>query len=139
MFRLKNRESGFTLIEMMVVIAIIAMLSASVLAAVSSARSKSKQSRVIADIQLAFAQAENYYNQQSGAYECTATGGDQVWWDISLRMVKNGGSDLKCTPYITGTVGKYKVTAKIEGKGVYCVDWDGNNKSDGSADAGRGC
>ncbi len=68
-----NRQKGFTLIELLVVIAIIGLLSSVVLASLSSARSKSRDSqRVSTLIQLRTA-LELYYSKH-GSYPSTVGG-----------------------------------------------------------------
>ncbi len=63
----KNKE-GFTLIEMLVVIAMIGILSAVVLTALGPSRNKAKDSRIISDVNQARAIAEGYYNATDGTY-----------------------------------------------------------------------
>lgn len=50
MIKLKNKTSGFTLIEMMVVIAVIGILSTAVLAGLAPGRKKARDARVISGV-----------------------------------------------------------------------------------------
>jgi prepilin-type N-terminal cleavage/methylation domain-containing protein len=59
-------NSGFTLIEMLVVIAIIGILSASVLVALGPSRDKAKDARIISGIKQAQAIIETLYNPTGG-------------------------------------------------------------------------
>jgi len=56
------KKRGFTLIEMMIVVAIIAILSGVILTGLNSARKQARDSRRMADIKNIQAQLEVYYN-----------------------------------------------------------------------------
>lgn len=62
---IKNRK-GFTLIEMLVVVAIIGILSSVVLIGVSGARQRARDARRISDISRIQANLELSYNQATG-------------------------------------------------------------------------
>ncbi len=59
--KLAGAQSAFTLIELLVVIAIIGILSSIVLVAINSARTRAKDSHVIADVQQLRVQIESEY------------------------------------------------------------------------------
>ncbi len=69
-----NKNKGFTLVELLIVIAIIGILSAVVISALGSARNNSKEKSAIAQMNQARNQAEIYYNSH-GSYEnlCNVT------------------------------------------------------------------
>lgn len=62
-----KRDAGFTLIEMLVVVAIIGLLSSAILVGLGEARSRARDSRRIADIRQIQNGLENYYFE-SGTY-----------------------------------------------------------------------
>lgn len=82
------KEAGFTLVEMLVVIAIIGILSATVLTALGPARNKAKDARIISELNQIRAIAETVYD---GSYidfnqdqlEVAKAGAD---------ILKNGGN-----------------------------------------------
>jgi general secretion pathway protein G len=68
------RPRGFTLIELLVVIAIIGLLSSVVLASLSQARSKSRDSRRIADLNQIRNALELYYHNFGDYPDCLYSG-----------------------------------------------------------------
>jgi prepilin-type N-terminal cleavage/methylation domain-containing protein len=62
---LTKSKKGFTLIELMIVIAIIGILTAVVLAALSSARAKSRDAKRLSDVKQIQLALENYFDNNS--------------------------------------------------------------------------
>ena len=69
---MKNRK-GFTLIELLVVIAIIGLLSTLAVVALSSARSKSRDAKRIADVKQVQTALELFYNDAQSYPQGTGT------------------------------------------------------------------
>jgi prepilin-type N-terminal cleavage/methylation domain-containing protein len=67
----KNKK-GFTLIELLVVIAIIGLLSTLAVVALSSARTKARDSKRVADMKQVQTAMELYYNTNSAYPSCAA-------------------------------------------------------------------
>lgn len=71
---MKNRNKGFTLIELLVVVAIIGLLASVVLVALTSARSKSRDSKRIADMRQIATGFQVYFSENQ-TYPTTTVGG----------------------------------------------------------------
>ena len=92
---MKFKAKGFTLIELLVVISIIALLSSIVLASLSSARSKARDSQRIQEIKQ-IQTALELYRQDNGRYPasyngsgCGATSPNTSWCN-SIQSVSGG-------------------------------------------------
>lgn len=64
-------NKGFTLIEMLVVVAIIGLLSSTILVGLSGARSKARDARRISDLRQIQTGLENYYVENNQSYPQT--------------------------------------------------------------------
>lgn len=91
-----NRK-GFTLIELLVVIAIIGLLSAVVLASLSTARSKARDSKRIAEIKQLMLALEMYNNEVGhfpNSTNCGATRPNTSWCN-SIESLNSNGSWIR--------------------------------------------
>jgi len=90
----KNTKRGFTLIEILVVIAIIGILSSVVLASLATSRAKARDARRIADLEEVKKALELYYDS-NGAYPPT----DVAPYPLPL-VIKTGGfiAQIPVTP-----------------------------------------
>lgn len=120
--------TGFTLVEMLVVVAIIGILSAAVLVALGPARDKAKDARVISAVNQARSIVESQYNPSTGKYPLKA----DLDVNPSIVTAKQDASNNGATMYVesTGAQGKFRVFAKLntklENKDVsWCADSSG--------------
>ena len=111
---------GFTLIEMLVVIAVVGILSAAVLTALGPARNKAKDSRIISALNQARAVAAAEANFGKLATDITANQG-------GLYIVK--ASDTL----------SYSAYSALASGGFYCVDSAGNAKPVPTAPTASAC
>lgn len=101
MFFLVGKRSAFTLIEMLVVVAVIGILSSVLLTALGPARNKAKDARIIQEINQVRAYAETLYNGNYealpeieppfGGGEDNILIGDDILQELFDDMKKNGG------------------------------------------------
>lgn len=129
----KNR--GFTLIEMMVVIAVVGILSAAVLAGLSPARNKAKDSRIISGVQQARSIVETLYDPVSGLYPAGEPA-DTSYGAVKADVAKAGGT----LTYTTDSGNSFTISSvlKSDGTKYYCVDSSGTVQIGTSPGAGTG-
>ena len=82
--KLNNRRGGFTLVEIMIVVAIIALLAAIAVPGVLRARKRSQASRIINDLRLIDSAVDQY------AIETNKTSGSQVLVADWTNYLKKG-------------------------------------------------
>src|SRR5579885_643046 len=101
---LRNRRAGFTLVEIMIVVAIIALLAAIAVPNFLRARKRSQATRILEDLRIIDSAIDQY------AIENNKSSGDGVVWADIQKYLKNGsvlynsnGSDLLGNQYSGGT------------------------------------
>lgn len=107
---IKNKNSGFTIIEILVVIAIIGLLSAIVLVGLTSFRQRGRDARRVADLRQAQNALELYYAKNS-VYP------DAANWSALSDALVNGGigvakipNDPRCASTNCASANNYRYT-----------------------------
>lgn len=126
-----NKKSGYTLIEMLMVVAIIGMLASSILIGLGSSRAKARDTRRITDLKNVQTVLELYYSKYNSypkMAEAIGTDETLTWTELSnilisketgLNANKIPGDPLKSSgwTYYYGTNGQsYVLGAKLETK-----------------------
>src|SRR4051795_9202741 len=103
--KLNSRRGGFTLVEIMIVVAIIALLAVIAVPNFLRARKRSQASRVLEELRLIDAAKDQY------AIEYNRKGGDSVSWSQVQLYLKptsslysSGGKDLFGNSFAIGNV-----------------------------------
>jgi len=132
--KLKNNQQGFTLIEMMVVIAVVGILSAAVLAGLGPSRAKARDARVISGLNQIRTIAETVYDPTSNdPYSTLTTAAASVTADIATQ-----GNPATITP--TSDKFGFAASAKLPSNDkLYCVDSSGFSGLKENAAAGTPC
>jgi prepilin-type N-terminal cleavage/methylation domain-containing protein len=117
-----TNNKGFTLIEMLVVIAVVGILSAAVLASLGPARSKAKDSRIISGLNQVRAIAETLYD---GDYAAVAI--DQADIAKITADISNNQGNLIISRPVGDLI--YAAESVLASSGYYCVDSAGTAKS----------
>lgn len=106
---MKNLRKGFTLLELMVVIAIIGILSSVAVVSFSSARGKARDAKRISSGK-AVISAMTIYTDDNSALPTAGTPGDGVW-DGKGKLVK--GSTTYLSPGPGGTTATWALASSV--------------------------
>lgn len=106
---LTQSQRGFTLLELLIVIAIIGILTSIVLVSLGSAREKSRDAARASQAQEIVKALELYYTQQ-GSYPTVASGGENLT-AIETELVGNGYMGSIPIDSIYGAAGYYYCSA----------------------------
>jgi len=133
-----HKNKGFTLIEMLVVIAMIGLLSAVVLVALGPSRNKAKDARIMSDVKQIVAIGQTFYDPTNSTYNISAFKGSgdvqNAFNDINTQL---GGSSISSTNvsdniYPKGSAASsttstsFAVWSPLLGGNNFCADSEGN-------------
>lgn len=88
----KIKQEGFTVIELLVVISIIGLLSATILVSLNSARQKSRDARRLADVRQILNALELYYADNFAYPDQLFAGGDPILTSVGVTRAEIGES-----------------------------------------------
>lgn len=143
-------KKGFTLVELLIVIAIIGVLSSIVLNALSGARTKAADSKIKQQL-VGFRRAAEifYYNQTPNSYGVTVSNSCSTAGSVFASQSTNDGNPYsylntwagittpsQITCYSTGSA--YAVSISLS-SGYWCVDSTNTSKSRNSAITSTAC
>ena len=100
----KNRAGGFTLVEIMIVVAIIALLAAIAVPNFIRARRRSQASKVLNDLRMIDAAVDQYAIETSKASGATVAKTDWIAYVKKDTILYNTGADLFGNDYGAQTV-----------------------------------
>lgn len=123
-------KRGFTLIELLVVIAIIGILASVVLASLNSARDKGADAAIKSNLNNARAQAELYYDDNSGSYASVCTGAGGIA-EFVTGAGDSGSAATDCDDSATAWAAEAQL--KSNTSNYYCVDSTGVATTTGSS------
>jgi len=118
-------KKAFTLIEMLVVVAIIGILATAVIISIGPARTQARDARIRGDVEQLRNLAETYFNQNNFSYlgfSCsTIIGGTSAQTLCNDISTQNGG----VAPQIVATQVNVCISAKLASGGYVCLDSTG--------------
>ena len=94
---MRNKNKGFTLIEMLVVIAVIGLLAALILVGLSSFRTRGRDTRRIADVKEVQNGLELYY-MKNGSYPTVGEGDAAAHWGRLRDALTGAGLGINDIP-----------------------------------------
>ncbi len=143
-----NKDKGFTLIEIVVVIAIIGILSAVVLAVLSRPRASGADAAIKGDLRTVQTQSQLFYGDNNNRYNtdgatgvtpaaaCPTSGATMFAADTQIKSAIshiNSVSGNTATCYMSSNGSQYLIWIALKTSGYWCVDSTGISKSEGAS------
>jgi prepilin-type N-terminal cleavage/methylation domain-containing protein len=133
-------KKGFTIIELVVVVAIIGVLSTVILASVTQYINKSKDANVIGNLAILVSAGEVYYNGNQSRYNgfCNSSVVTNAETEIPKSSLPSCDTGICCFEDAGGDAWVACAQLFIDTDKAYCVDSRGVKKKINNADCGSG-
>jgi len=125
---MKRSEKGFTLMELLVVVAIIGILAAIVIVSLNRARNKGKDAAIKTQLQQMRAASE-MYNDDNGSYTGWCGSAEQT--RIETGATTAGGTAADCDVAADGSAWAAEIV--LLSGGYWCVDSNGASKAEAAS------
>ncbi len=114
MFKIRIKHAGFTLVEIMVVVAIIALLAAIAVPGFLRARKRSQASRILNDLRMIDGAVDQYAIENGRKTGDTVGVADWTNYVKKNAILFNTGASVLGTPYGTQTVDQIPQIAQLD-------------------------
>jgi prepilin-type N-terminal cleavage/methylation domain-containing protein len=128
-----SRNKGFTLVELLVVVAIIGLLATVILVNVNTTRGKAKNTAIKSSL-LSVSRAAGILSLNQNSYSGLCSGSDVSRASSSIGAQ---GGTFECRVGVSNTA--WYVFSNLVGGGTWCVDSTGNNKASTATTAAYAC
>lgn len=127
-----NKQKGFTLVELLIVIAIIGILSAIVITSLNKARASGNDGKVKGQIANLRAATDVYYQNHGNSFKglCSVPMGDVSG---TYQLLQTSNYPVKTTLDCGDDDSVYSVAASMSGNAAWCVDSDGTSRNANAA------
>jgi prepilin-type N-terminal cleavage/methylation domain-containing protein len=140
-----SKKSGFTLVELLIVIAILALLTTIVVAGTVNSRSKAKDAAIKATLGSLRSGGE-LWNDNNGTYagfcadnDCNCASCSQDWRNVcSALKVQNSGKAVNCN-FSASNAGWCASSQFIGSSNYYCVDSTNKAQTQAAACSNGAC
>lgn len=121
----KAKKRGFTLMELLVVVAIIGILAAIVLVSLNSARNKGKNAAIKSQM-VSLRSAGELHNEDNGSFATFCASTEAT--NLSAGVTNSGGTSFDCDAASDAWAAEVQLVGT--GAGFWCVDSTGASKAE---------
>ena len=131
----KTKQSGFTIVELLIVIVVIGILAALVITTFSGVQQKARDTKRQTDIRALYSMLEAFYAQNGGGYPVLVDFNTASWRTTNMKGLDEGAL---CDPSASATTGCALVSAPAAKSYAYQV-WQTDGTTACTATTGQTC
>jgi prepilin-type N-terminal cleavage/methylation domain-containing protein len=131
----KTKQSGFTIVELLIVIVVIGILAALVITTFSGIQQKARDTKRQTDVRALYSMLEANYAQNGSGYPVLADFNSATWRQANMKGLDEGAL---CDPSASSTTGCALVSAPAAKSYSYQV-WQADGTTACTATTGQTC